>query len=269
MSRRIWTIIRAGALLSSILCNEARAQVSIVSVLRNTSVTECLNVPPDYVNACETEDDDNDTTGPWFGSGLISKGDATDETNFANGEAHAEQTSDISTSRFSADSRTSTIAQSGGSCSVQVGANSTFAVHFAVLSKTNVAIDVNIVTSGGFGSATLTMLGVGTLFATADPAVAQLTLAPGQYQFIASSSSRGDCSSECMSEESCQWNVALTFAAEPCDADFNEDGFLDFSDFDDFAAAFEAGESAADFDGDGFLTFEDFDAFVAGFDAGC
>ncbi|MDX2118515.1 MAG: GC-type dockerin domain-anchored protein [Planctomycetota bacterium] len=55
----------------------------------------------------------------------------------------------------------------------------------------------------------------------------------------------------------------------PCPADFNQDGFLTFEDFDAFVAAFEAGQAAADFNADGFLTFEDFDAFVAAFEAGC
>jgi len=54
-----------------------------------------------------------------------------------------------------------------------------------------------------------------------------------------------------------------------CPADFNGDGFLDFTDFDDFVAAFESGDAASDFNGDGFLDFTDFDEFVAAFEAGC
>jgi len=54
-----------------------------------------------------------------------------------------------------------------------------------------------------------------------------------------------------------------------CTPDFNRDGFLDFTDFDAFVAAFEAGTSEADFNGDGFLDFTDFDAFVGAFEAGC
>gem|GEM_PF-1282257 len=54
-----------------------------------------------------------------------------------------------------------------------------------------------------------------------------------------------------------------------CPADFNGDGFLDFTDFDDFVAAFEGGAASADFNGDGFLDFTDFDAFVAAFETGC
>jgi hypothetical protein len=54
-----------------------------------------------------------------------------------------------------------------------------------------------------------------------------------------------------------------------CEADFNNDGFVDFTDFDDFVTAFEAGGSTADFNGDGFIDFTDFDAFVASFEAGC
>jgi hypothetical protein len=55
----------------------------------------------------------------------------------------------------------------------------------------------------------------------------------------------------------------------PCDADFNQDGFIDFTDFDAFVEAFEAGDAIADFNSDGFLDFTDFDAFVASFEAGC
>jgi len=54
-----------------------------------------------------------------------------------------------------------------------------------------------------------------------------------------------------------------------CPPDFNNDGFLDFTDFDAFVAAFEAGDNAADYNGDGFLDFTDFDAFVAAFETGC
>ena len=54
-----------------------------------------------------------------------------------------------------------------------------------------------------------------------------------------------------------------------CAADFNCDGFLDFTDFDGFVTAFEAGAPASDFNADGFLDFTDFDAFVGTFEAGC
>jgi len=61
--------------------------------------------------------------------------------------------------------------------------------------------------------------------------------------------------------------LIITF--ENCPADFNGDGFLDFTDFDDFVGAFEAGAASADFNGDGFLDFTDFDEFVGAFEAGC
>ena len=54
-----------------------------------------------------------------------------------------------------------------------------------------------------------------------------------------------------------------------CEADFNNDGFVDFTDFDDFVNAFEAGGASADFNNDGFIDFTDFDSFVASFEAGC
>lgn len=61
----------------------------------------------------------------------------------------------------------------------------------------------------------------------------------------------------------------VLYGAESCVADFNGDGFLDFTDFDDFVFAFESGDPAGDFNGDGFLDFTDFDEFVAAFEAGC
>jgi len=62
---------------------------------------------------------------------------------------------------------------------------------------------------------------------------------------------------------------AFLLAPVVCPADFNADGFLDFTDFDSFVAAFESGAASSDFNGDGFLDFTDFDAFVAAFEAGC
>jgi len=59
------------------------------------------------------------------------------------------------------------------------------------------------------------------------------------------------------------------FAAPPkCPVDFNEDCFLDFTDFDLFVENFEAGTAKADFNADGFITFEDFDAFVGALERG-
>jgi hypothetical protein len=62
-------------------------------------------------------------------------------------------------------------------------------------------------------------------------------------------------------------------ARRECPADFNDDGFVDFFDFDDFVACFEgsacpAGKSA-DFNADGFADFFDFDDFVNAFGLGC
>ncbi len=63
------------------------------------------------------------------------------------------------------------------------------------------------------------------------------------------------------------------FDCNPCPADFNGDGFLDFFDVDDFVTCFEGGAcptgQSADFNGDGFVDFFDFDAFAGAFEAGC
>ncbi len=64
-------------------------------------------------------------------------------------------------------------------------------------------------------------------------------------------------------------SIDVLSCAAPCAADFNNDGFADFTDFDAYVTAFEAGDGSADVNNDGFLDFTDFDAFVAIFEAGC
>jgi hypothetical protein len=58
-----------------------------------------------------------------------------------------------------------------------------------------------------------------------------------------------------------------------CAADFNGDGFLDFFDYADYVACFEANACApgtsADFNADGFVDFFDYADYVAAFEAGC
>ena len=58
-------------------------------------------------------------------------------------------------------------------------------------------------------------------------------------------------------------------AARLCPADYNQDGFLDFFDYDDFVAAYETGTGNADFNGDGFVDFFDYDDFVLAYEVGC
>jgi cytochrome c peroxidase len=70
-----------------------------------------------------------------------------------------------------------------------------------------------------------------------------------------------------------QWFIADAGAAgcpSACGpADLNADGFLDFFDYDDYVAAFEAGNMVADFNEDQFLDFFDYDDYIAAFEAGC
>ncbi|XVJ60133.1 MAG: hypothetical protein HEQ23_12360 [Tepidisphaera sp.] len=64
-----------------------------------------------------------------------------------------------------------------------------------------------------------------------------------------------------------------------CPADFNNDGFIDFFDYDDFVSCFEGDVSGCpannppqmvlDMNGDGFVDFFDYDAFVQAFERGC
>jgi hypothetical protein len=59
------------------------------------------------------------------------------------------------------------------------------------------------------------------------------------------------------------------FFVDLCPMDFNEDGFIDFFDYDDFVSAFEQGLPTTDYNGDGFIDFFDYDDFVAAFEQGC
>ena len=64
-----------------------------------------------------------------------------------------------------------------------------------------------------------------------------------------------------------------TDEVHPCTVDFNNDGFLDFFDYDDYVNCFETGTCpagrTADFNGDGFADFFDYDDFVGAFETGC
>ncbi|MDX2118245.1 MAG: hypothetical protein SFY96_08705 [Planctomycetota bacterium] len=100
------------------------------------------------------------------------------------------------------------------------------------------------------------------------------TLQPGDYFFTAAGNSFVSSCPSRPGPKAASSNVtyiaALSFAELPqCPADFNGDTFLDFTDFDDFVAAFEAGLASSDFNGDGFLDFTDFDDFVVALEAGC
>ncbi|MEK6703211.1 MAG: FG-GAP repeat protein [Planctomycetota bacterium] len=61
--------------------------------------------------------------------------------------------------------------------------------------------------------------------------------------------------------------------AETCPADFDNDGTVDFFDYDAFVTCFEGGVCpegrTADFDGDTTVDFFDYDSFVVAFEAGC
>ena len=58
-----------------------------------------------------------------------------------------------------------------------------------------------------------------------------------------------------------------------CAADFNNDGALDFFDYDDFVLCFEGLNCppgiSADFNDDGAVDFFDYDDFVVAFETGC
>ena len=61
----------------------------------------------------------------------------------------------------------------------------------------------------------------------------------------------------------------FTINGQHCDADFNNDGFVNGDDYDAFASAFEAADISADVNHDGFVNGDDFDAFASHFEEGC
>jgi hypothetical protein len=65
------------------------------------------------------------------------------------------------------------------------------------------------------------------------------------------------------------FNVQAASADITCPADFNNDGFVDFFDYDDFVLAYETGTPNADVNGDGFIDFFDYDDYVLAYEVGC
>jgi hypothetical protein len=100
----------------------------------------------------------------------------------------------------------------------------------------------------------------GTLIGTGNP----FNVSPAEtttYFARSRNTSSGNTSDSCA--------LVVVTVEQCCPADFNGDGFIDFTDFDGFVAAFEAGDTSGDFNADGFIDFTDFDAYVTAFEAGC
>ncbi len=87
----------------------------------------------------------------------------------------------------------------------------------------------------------------------------EMKIIPGGYELWMSCISRG--------------LAVLAVTTPSCPADFNDDGFIDFFDYDDFVGCFETAVcppgKTADFNGDGFVDFFDYDSFVGAFESGC
>jgi hypothetical protein len=67
---------------------------------------------------------------------------------------------------------------------------------------------------------------------------------------------------------------AVSARLNVCPPDINEDGFIDFFDYDAFVGCFESGEgcgrfNVGDFNQDGFTDFFDYMGFVEAFEVGC
>ncbi|MDX2117751.1 MAG: hypothetical protein SFY96_06165 [Planctomycetota bacterium] len=101
--------------------------------------------------------------------------------------------------------------------------------------------------------------------------VSYLFRAGQQYGFHIAASAGGNTLGPALPRvaDASAWSFVFTKGGNCCIADYNQDSFLDFGDFDDFVADFEAGRAGSDINGDGFLDFSDFDDFVVAFEAGC
>jgi len=61
----------------------------------------------------------------------------------------------------------------------------------------------------------------------------------------------------------------FTINGPHCPADFNNDGYVNGNDYDDFAELFDAGDPQGDFNHDGYVNGNDYDDFASHFEAGC
>lgn len=94
----------------------------------------------------------------------------------------------------------------------------------------------------------------------------------GWYDHVAPFGSFGDPGEcEALDMHDCPTALAymMGFLQLSCPADVNRDGFVNGSDYDDFASAFDVADRCADLNGDGFVNGDDFDAFADWFDQGC
>lgn len=87
-----------------------------------------------------------------------------------------------------------------------------------------------------------------------------------QFQIRFSASDLGDGS---VVEAGVDAVKLLSFDCNPCVADLNGDGDLNFFDVSAFLTAFNSGDLSADFTGDGVLNFFDVSDFLSAFSAGC
>lgn len=129
--------------------------------------------------------------------------------------------------------------------------------------------------SGGTSHYTLRRAGdPGSIITSAglDWTVASGVLTPGSYEFAIKCSSAAsvaggpsDDGLALSASSRGHYQVTLELLDAPTGgpvADFNGDGFVDFTDFDSFVSAFESGDPTADMNLDSFIDFTDFDTFI-------
>ncbi|MDX2118767.1 MAG: GC-type dockerin domain-anchored protein [Planctomycetota bacterium] len=208
----------------------------------------------------------------WTGPSLSFGGTAPylNVTAKARGQFRLTTTGDALTLECIADaSRTLT---GGLNTSSSASAGTTASVTFTINETRNVRVQlsatrVGLINAGVMQARLIDQFGVMTFAQISAPGEQSVvaTLTAGTYAIAAGATANPAQNAGVL----CSARIEVAGLGSGCPADFNSDGFLDFTDFDDFVGAFEAGAASADFNNDGFLDFTDFDAFVEGFEAGC
>ncbi len=191
--------------------------------------------------------------------------------------ASASQSSSVSPSHFIASGAASASGQRASGDPGNAQSSSSFFISFRLASPTWITLDATL-TLGQVSKAQLLLQGAAGQVSfirdaqSPQPISLHSLLPAGDYTLVAFAAANISLFPGSSLADGCSF--ALDAALHPpCPADFDQDGFVDFFDFDAFVACFEGDPcppgSSADFDQDGFVDFFDFDAFVTAFEAGC
>lgn len=256
-----------------ILSSSANAQVSITSVDRHVAANSCVFAAPLYPNWCEHDGGSNANAGYWnksvnFGNSAAGEIGYGASLTLAGQESAA--TSDLiyinATARAEIDS--------SGTCGANGTANTYFAVTFRLHTAARAVLAgfTNFSNGGAEFLLSLQQLDGAFGYIQSDNFDAEFDLEAGEYRYLATASAAGLCSGECSHHEQYSWSSQLTFRPLECPADFNNDGFVDDSDFVQFVVAYNEllcpeapGTCPCDLNHDGMVDDTDFVFFVGAY----